>query len=116
MPIEMITYTSGNGTSTLDDMTESESWKKHTTVIRDEEFIYGLRHSPTGLAFSPDGRRLASISRTRDWKAGLWDVDSGEQIAELPFDTVVKTPDISWIRYWDSIFTAWRHNRRWYVG
>jgi WD40 repeat protein len=61
-----------------------ESWKKHTTVINDEEFIYGLRHSPTGLVFSPDGKRLASISRSRDWKAGLWDVDTGKQIAELP--------------------------------
>ena len=61
-----------------------ESWKKHTTVINDEEFISGLRHSPTGLAFSPDGKRLASISRSRDWKACLWDVDTGKQIAELP--------------------------------
>lgn len=67
-----------------------ESWKKHTTVINDEEFIYGLRHSPTGLAFSPDGKRLASISRTRDWKAGLWDVDSGEQIVELPLTPLLK--------------------------
>ena len=71
-------------TSTLDDMMENESWKKHTTIINDAEFIYGLRHSPTGLAFSPDGKRLASMSRSRDWKACLWDVDSGEQIAELP--------------------------------
>ena len=76
--------------SPLNNMTESESWKKHTTVIRDEEFIYGLRHSPTGLAFSPDGRRLASMSRTRDWKAGLWDVDTGKQIAELPLTPLLK--------------------------
>ena len=62
----------------------SGSWEKHTTVINDEEFTYGLVHSPTGLAFSPDGKRLASISRSQDWKAGLWDVDSGEQISELP--------------------------------
>ena len=61
-----------------------ESWKKHTTIINDEEFTYGLVHSPTGLAFSPDGKRLASISRSRDWKACLWDVDTGKQIAELP--------------------------------
>ena len=61
-----------------------ESWKKHPTVINDEEFTYGLGHSPTGFAFSPDGKQLASISRSRDWKAGLWDVDSGKQISELP--------------------------------
>lgn len=71
-------------TSTSDNTTEGDSWKKHTTVISDAEFIYGLRHSPAGLAFSPDGKRLASISRSRDWKAGLWDVDSGKQVAELP--------------------------------
>ena len=61
-----------------------ESWKKHPTVINDEEFTYGLGHNPTGLAFSPDGKQLASISRSQDWKARLWDVDSGEQIFELP--------------------------------
>ena len=72
--------------STLNNVTESEDWKKHPTVINDEEFIYGLRFSPTGLRFSPDGERLASISRSRDWKACLWDVDTGRQIAELPLN------------------------------
>ena len=67
-----------------DNVTGSESWEKHTTVINDEEFTYGLVHSPIGLAFSPDGKRLASISRSQNWKACLWDVDSGEQITELP--------------------------------
>ena len=71
-------------TLTLNDMRESENWKKHTTVINDEEFTYGLGHSPSGLAFSPDGKQLVSISRSRDWKACLWDVDAGKQIAELP--------------------------------
>ena len=66
------------------ECSDGESWKKRTTIINDEEFTYGLRSSPTGLAFSPDGKRLASISRSRDWKACLWDVDSGKQIAELP--------------------------------
>ncbi len=69
---------------TLNDMRKNESWKKHPTVIINTEFTYGLVHSPIGLAFSPDGKRLASISRSRDWKACLWDVDSGEQITELP--------------------------------
>ena len=63
----------------------SENWKKHTTCINDSEFVTGLVHSLNGLAFSPDGRRLASISRSRDCKACLWDVDSGRQIAELCF-------------------------------
>ena len=64
----------------------NENWKKCPTVINDEEFIYGLRFSPTGLAFSPDGKQLASISRSRDWKACLWDVDTGRQIVELPLN------------------------------
>ena len=63
---------------------ESESWRKHITLTNDEDFFDGLRFSPIGLAFSPDGQRLASISRSRDCKACLWDVDSGEQITELP--------------------------------
>ncbi len=71
-------------TSSLNDITESKSWKKHSTVINDAEFIDRLRFSLNGLAFSPDGKRLASISKSRDCKAGLWDVDSGKQIAELP--------------------------------
>ena len=71
-------------TSPLNKTTESESWKKHTTVIDDQEFIDRLKFSLNGLAFSPDGKRLASISKSRDCKACLWDVDSGKQIAELP--------------------------------
>lgn len=68
--------------STLNNLTEGESWKKHPTIINDEEFTYGLRFSPTGLAFSPDGEQLASISRSS--KVCLWGVDSGTQVAELP--------------------------------
>lgn len=71
-------------TGPLNSEQESGSWEKHTTIINDAEFTYGLLHSPTGLAFSPDGKQLASISRSQDWKACLWDVDSGEQISELP--------------------------------
>ena len=71
-------------TDPLNSGQESGSWEKHTTIINAGEFTYGLLHSPTGLAFSPDGKQLASISRSLDWKACLWDVDSGEQIAELP--------------------------------
>ena len=69
----------------LDNMTESESWKKHPTVINDAEFIDGLKFSLNGLAFSPDGKRLASISRSKDSKACLWDVNSGRQIIEFRF-------------------------------
>ena len=67
----------------LNNKTEAESWKKHITLLNDKGFFDGLRFSPTGLAFSPDGKRLASITRSRDCKACLWDADSGEQITEL---------------------------------
>lgn len=70
-------------THIVNNKTEGEGWKKLITLINDKEFFDGLRHSPTGLAFSPDGKRLASISRSQDSKASLWDVDSGERIAEL---------------------------------
>ncbi len=66
----------------------SKSWEKHPTVINHSEFTDRLAYSPSGLAFSPDGKQLASISRSRDWKACLWDVDSGEQIFELPLTPV----------------------------
>ncbi len=72
---------------TINDVTESENWEKLTTIINDQEYFYGLKFSPSGLAFSPDGKRLASISRSRDWKASLWNVDSGKQITELPLTT-----------------------------
>ena len=69
-------------TSTLNDIEKSESWKKHTTLVDHADFINGLVYCPKGLAFSPDGKQLASISRDRT--AHLWDVDAGKQIAELP--------------------------------
>lgn len=70
--------------SSLNDWIHTENWEKITTIPNDEEFTYGLGFSPTGLAFSPDGKRLATISRSRDWRACLWDVDTGKQIVELP--------------------------------
>ncbi len=70
-------------TPIVNNKMEGERWKKLITLINDKEFFDGLRHSSTGLAFSPDGKRLASISRSRDCKACLWDVDAGKQIAEL---------------------------------
>lgn len=63
-----------------------ESWIKHTTVINHSEFTEGLRFSPTGLAFSPHGKQLASISRSQEWKACLWDIDTGRQIVEFPLN------------------------------
>ena len=74
----------------LNNVEGHEDWKKHPTVINHSEFTEGLRFSPTGLTFSPDGKWLASISQSRDWKACLWDVDSGKQIVELPLKSPSK--------------------------
>ena len=76
--------------SPLNNAGPSENWKKITKVINHAEFIDRLKFSPNGLAFSPDGKRLASISRSRDCKACLWDVDTGKQIAELPLKPPLK--------------------------
>ena len=40
--------------------------------------------SPHGLAFSPDGKRLVTIGRDR--AVQLWDVNTAEEIAELPLN------------------------------
>ncbi|RKU32619.1 hypothetical protein C6499_02915 [Candidatus Poribacteria bacterium] len=51
-----------------------ENWEKCAVLIGHPKAI-------GTLAFSPDGKRLASISIDRT--ALLWDVDAGEQIAEM---------------------------------
>ena len=70
-------------TSTAESESEDSAWKKHVTLVGHTMYI-------KGLAFSPDGKRLASIAAgrletakvpVRD--ARLWDVDAGEEIAQL---------------------------------
>ena len=77
-------------TSPLNAMRKTESWKKSPIVINHTEFINRLRFSPNGFAFSPDGKRLVSISRSRDCKVCLWNVNSGKQIVELPLTPPLK--------------------------
>ena len=70
------TPTAGNGS-------EDGAWKKHTTLVGHTRYI-------KGLAFSPDGKRLASIAagipdtaNAPERDARLWDVDAGEEITKL---------------------------------
>ncbi len=70
-------------TSTGESGSKNSAWKKHVTLVGHTMYI-------KSLAFSPDGKRLASIAAgrletakvpVRD--ARLWDVDAGEEIAQL---------------------------------
>ena len=62
------------------DMDKSGNWEKCATLIGHPTYIMAL-------AFSPNGKRLSSISitpRSQERTALLWDVDAGKQIAQLP--------------------------------
>ncbi|MCG9133658.1 WD40 repeat domain-containing protein [Candidatus Poribacteria bacterium] len=66
------------------DTCENENWKKHTTLVGHaaptNETGFSMQHI-VEITFSPDGERLASISR--DCTAYLWDVSAGQQITQL---------------------------------
>ena len=70
-------------TPTAESGSEDSAWKKHVTLVGHTMYIQGL-------AFSPDGKRLASIAagipdaaKTSERDARLWDVDAGEEITKL---------------------------------
>ena len=70
-------------TPTAESESEDSAWKKHATLVGHTMYI-------KGLAFSPDGKRLASIAAGRletakapERDARLWDVDAGEEITKL---------------------------------
>lgn len=73
------------GTPSSNDIREDENWEKYTTLVGHaaptSQIGFSWQHI-VGLAFSPDGKRLASIAR--DCTAYLWDVDTEQQITELP--------------------------------
>ena len=73
------------GISSSNTTCKPDNWKKHTVLVGhaapSNRTGFSMQHI-VGMAFSPDGKRLASIAR--DCTAYLWDVDSGTQIAELP--------------------------------
>ena len=69
--------------STAESEIEDSAWKKHPALV-------GHTTSIKGLAFSPDGKRLASIAagipntaKTPERDARLWDVDAGKEITKL---------------------------------
>ena len=62
-------------TPSSNEINDGGNWEKCAVLIGHAEYV-------SALALSPDGKRLASISR--DKTARLWDVEAGEQITELP--------------------------------
>ncbi len=70
-------------TSSSNKINESENWKKCAVLVGHTKYV-------RALAFSPDGKRLASISitpRPQERTALLWDVDAGERITQFPLTT-----------------------------
>ena len=62
---------------------ESGNWEKCAVLVGHTKYV-------RALAFSPDGKRLASISitpRPQERIVLLWDVDAGERITQLPLTT-----------------------------
>ena len=55
-------------------------WKLDTPGALREEVLEGLRNEVTSIAFSPDGRRMASGADDKTIK--LWDVSTYEEVAE----------------------------------
>ena len=66
------------------DTCQDENWKKHTTLVGHaaptNQTGFSMQHI-VAMTFSPDGERLASISR--DCTAYLWDVNAGQQVTQL---------------------------------
>ncbi len=86
---------------TLDDGDQNpRKWDKHSTLTGHSSYI-------RGMAFSPDGKKLVSISaaisnkKSRD--ARMWDIDTNTQLAELALPTFKNPGNI--YRRWDLSIT-----------
>ena len=95
---------SGDATATLWDIDTAEiRWtftheRQEKSVTFDSGHIQTFNTGGIGyIAFSPDGRYLATAGQRRDCSTILWDVETGEQLwcvtHEKPIDAVGFSPD-----------------------
>jgi WD40 repeat protein/predicted Ser/Thr protein kinase len=89
------------------------------TGQREIAVLHGHTGAVSELAFTPDGRRLASVSQERGpWRAdhsvGTWEVDFGSSLPVLRGHTkyvypVACSPDGRWIASgdWDNVLRLW---------
>ena len=95
---------SGDATATLWDIdTEEIRWtftheRQEKSVTFDSGHVQTFNTGGIGyIAFSPDGRYLATAGQRRDCSTILWDVETGKQLwcvtHEKPIDAVAFSPD-----------------------
>lgn len=72
--------------------------KHEESVTFDPEYVETFNRGGIGyIAFSPDGKYVATVGQRMDYCTALWDVETGEQLwcvtHEKPIDTVAFSPD-----------------------
>ena len=72
--------------------------KHEESVTFDPEYVETFNRGGIGyIAFSPDGKYVATVGQRMDYCTALWDVETGEQLwcvtHEKPTDTVAFSPD-----------------------
>ncbi len=105
---KFIAISSRDATATLWDIdTEEIRWtfrheRHEKSVTFDSGHVQTFNTGGIGyIAFSPDGRYLATAGQRRDYSTMLWDVETGEQLwcvtHEKPIDAVGFSPDTTFM-------------------
>ena len=100
----LLATSSSDATATLWHIDKAEiRWtftheKHEESVTFDPEYVETFNRGGIGdIAFSPDGKYVATVGQRMDYCTALWDVETGEQLwcvtHEKPIDTVAFSPD-----------------------